>query len=499
MITETLVTGCFRLLFSAKPGPLDMSVYQDLLLFFNYSSKYFYKDDVAVAVLSKLDFIKTTCKQMLKGGTIVEVITAAAVSQKYKQHMDLITLSQESSMGESELVKWQNALQKWIAFCKINSTFQRFDKYREIVMDGNFDTIEDLIEEFSDMVKTASSDVADYELGTRSELVSSFNTRTDEYDSVLKEIGKKYSKTNVVPSGIPELDNEFLNGGFQPSRVHFIAGTSGIGKSLLLINFAIRGAMTNAVSSLFGFPESSFLDSSPERVFLYVTMENYVYETWLRLYCSLFKRTKNEMLQELYHQKITADSIKEQINEKMAPYNSSIQIEYFPANTISPATISSLIGKLNQHPDKASVKAVYIDYLDLMIPDERREFYRLDLGEITSRFKSIAANFEIPIITATQLNREAYRKGKGAEPGSEMISESMQKLFIADFSAMMYLDDKEEITSDEGTYVPRKVVLKVDKNRDGKTGKTHIYINYPESRFLTQQECVEEYSKLLEI
>jgi len=47
--------------------------------------------------------------------------------------------------------------------------------------------------------------------------------------------------------------------------------------------------------------------------------------------------------------------------------------------------------------------------------------------------------------------------------------------------------------------MPQKVVLKVDKNRDGKTGKTHIYMNYPQSRFLTQQEYNEEYQKLLEI
>ena len=109
-----------------------------------------------------------------------------------------------------------------------------------------------------------------------------------------------------------------------------------------------------------------------------------------------------------------------------------------------------------------------------------KEFYRLDLGEITSRFKSIAANFEIPIITATQLNREAYRKGKGNELGSEMISESMQKIFIADFSAMMYSDDKEEISSNDGTYVPRKVVLKVDKNRDSKLEKL-IFISIIQS------------------
>jgi len=499
MITETLVNACLQLLFSSKPSPLELSVYQDLLFFLDYSSKNFYDNDTGVAVLGKLNIIKTTCEHMMKGGTMVEMITSLAASQKYKQHMDLLNLYQKDSIDEPNLIKWQNSLQKWIAFCKMNSTFQRFNKYREILTDGNFDTIEELIEEFSDIVKTASTDVADYELGTRSDLVSSFNTRADEYDSVIKEIRKKYSKTNVVPSGVPELDSDFLNGGFQPSRVHLFAGTSGIGKSLLLINHAIRAAMSSANSQLFGLPESCILESFPERVFLYITMENYVYETWLRLYCALFHKTKEEMLREFNNQNITANVIKEQINEMFTPYNSSIQIEYFPAHKISPATISSLIGKLNQKPEQKLVKAVYIDYLDLMIPDERKEFYRLDLGEITSRFKSIAANFEIPIITATQLNREAYRKGKGVELGSEMISESMQKLFIADFSAMMYLDDKDEISSDDETYVPRKVVLKVDKNRDGKTGKTHIYINYPESRFLTQQECVDEYSKLLEI
>ena len=47
--------------------------------------------------------------------------------------------------------------------------------------------------------------------------------------------------------------------------------------------------------------------------------------------------------------------------------------------------------------------------------------------------------------------------------------------------------------------MPQKVVLKIDKNRDGKTGSTHIYMNYQQSRFLTQQEHVEEYQALLEI
>jgi hypothetical protein len=56
---------------------------------------------------------------------------------------------------------------------------------------------------------------------------------------------------------------------------------------------------------------------------------------------------------------------------------------------------------------------------------------------IMSRLKTISASFEIPIITATQLNREAYRKEKEKEFGIETVSESIQKVFIADFGAVI--------------------------------------------------------------
>jgi hypothetical protein len=78
----------------------------------------------------------------------------------------------------------------------------------------------------------------------------------------------------------------------------------------------------------------------------------------------------------------------------------------------------------------------------------------------------------VPIITATQLNREAYRKSGKQELGAEMISESMQKLFIADFSAVMVKDNiSGENNKVDDNRLPKKVTLKIDKNRDGKTGQ----------------------------
>ena len=277
MITETFVNACFKTLFAQSSQPKDMSTYRDILTFFDYSKKYFYEGDVPISVKIKIQLAKKTCEHMLNGGTMVEMVTSVAASEKYKQHLDLVNMFQEESFSETDMAQWQRTIQKMIAFCRLNSTFQRFDKYRDIVLNGNFDTIEDVIEEWSDMVKTASSAVADYELKTRSDLVSSFNTRADGVDSILNEIRKKYSTVNVVPSGIPELDTDFLNGGFQPSRIYFLSGTSGCGKSLVLLNSAKRAAMMIPTTPFgFQFGDCAF-DDSPERVFLYVTMENYVY------------------------------------------------------------------------------------------------------------------------------------------------------------------------------------------------------------------------------
>ena len=68
---------------------LDMSDYQDLLTFFDQSKKHFYAGDLAVDVLNKQQLIQKTCEHMLKGGTMVELITSVAISEKFKEHMGL--------------------------------------------------------------------------------------------------------------------------------------------------------------------------------------------------------------------------------------------------------------------------------------------------------------------------------------------------------------------------------------------------------------------------
>ena len=56
---------------------------------------------------------------------------------------------------------------------------------------------------------------------------------------------------------------------------------------------------------------------------------------------------------------------------------------------------------------------------------------------------------------------------------------------------------KEESNGDQMD--PVKVTLNIEKNRDGRMGKTQVYFDYPRSRVLTQEEYQKEQGGIMEI
>jgi replicative DNA helicase len=503
MLTESYLNSCFELIFAQKKLELDQSVYHDLLNFLNAAVPNPKDPDIPLSVRSKFELLKLICEKISSGDSMAEIHAALMLSEKHHKHRDFVEFNMSQKMEEQEKENRIDTIRKLLAFTQMSPKLKDIRKVAEKAIEGTFDTVEGLMTEWTDVVKSAYADVSEHELKSRSGLVSSINTREDNYDKIIDEIRNKYSKKNVMPSGITDLDTDFLGGGFQPSRLYMFPGTSGVGKSLLLLNMAIRGALCPYPElGPFFLPETPYLDLPPERVFLYITMENYPYETWIRLFSSLLDQTKEEVLQMIFGNSVAPVEIQKLIKGPMAKRHSSIQIEYFAPNNITPVTIAGLINKYNSNPEKRVVKAVYIDYLDLLKPDVSKDMWRLDLGEIASGLKSISARYEVPIITATQLNREAYKRNKKNElAGAEMIAESIQKLFIADFTAVMIRDNNDDASiGSAGTDdMPKKILLKVDKNRDGKTGQTHVYFDYPRSKLLTKDEFNEQYSKVLAV
>ena len=502
MISTSFLKVCKELIFAKKKKVLNATVYQNIGYYLNYAETFYKKTapgDVPILIRNEVDLIKMACRTLLNGGSLSDVLISIDHSEKYRQYADQIHYIGEVVLQEKDIDDRLRIVGRMVALMRMNSNLVQWEDHLSRIKSGATESIEETISLYSELVKSSFRDVMDCETKLNLGLVRSLNTVDDSFIDVIAEIKKKYSRQNVIPSGIPELDKDFLFGGFQPSRLYMFGGTSGVGKSILLLNCAERGALSSQIES---FDLDPFSESkSPKGVFLYITLENYVYESWMRLYCSLLIKTKAELLSDISGEdSAAAPRIKEIFQKMFLLHNSSIQIEYFPPNSISPINIAALIQKYNQNPNSRKVKAVYVDYLDLLKPDQSRDLYRLDLGEITSGLKTIATSFEIPIITATQLNREAYRQERGKEKGMETISESIQKLFIADFGGIIRKDDVDpgEDNQNQGPK-PVKVTLSVEKNRDGKVGKVQLYLDYQRSRFLTNEEYQKEFEKRMQI
>lgn len=497
MLSEKFMGICFELIFAKKPIELDVRVYQDIAFCMDFFEKEGYEGEIPLFVRGKYDLLKMVSREVAKGVSLAEILASISASQKYQHSLDYLETLDKTFLSESMVYGHLKALKQMVAWMKISSNHKNWKDYFEKVSMGCIETLEETTAEYIELVKSSFNEIMEFEIKWNMGPVSSLNTPYDDCGRIVNEVRKKYSSKNVIPSGIRELDREYLFGGFQPSRVYLFGGISGVGKSILLLNLAVRGAMSGVPKELF-YAHLPTVGPELERLFLYVTLENYVYETWMRLYCCLTKKTKAEVLPGLLNGSIRAEEVRQEMAKILSPYNCSIQVEYFPSNSISPMNIAALIKKYSQSSYRRAVKAVYLDYLDLLNPEDKHEFYRLDLGAITSHLKTIAASFEIPIITATQLNREAYKKEKNKKLGMETISESIQKIFIADFGAIIQrVKNASEKNHPKESSGPIRSILKVEKNRDGKTGQVDLYFDYPRSRILTAEEYHEELGSIL--
>ena len=87
--------------------------------------------------------------------------------------------------------------------------------------------------------------------------------------------------------------------------------------------------------------------------------------------------------------------------------------------------------------------------------------------------KQLARRYDMPVVAASSLNREAYRPGS-ADPGMSAFKESGSVEYSADLLLLLkYRTDADKERRDS----PRRLALTVLKNRFGKTGE-NIPLDY---------------------
>ena len=111
---------------------------------------------------------------------------------------------------------------------------------------------------------------------------------------------------------------------------------------------------------------------------------------------------------------------------------------------------------------------LFLDYLQLVAPGRAGMTEKQTADAAVAMLKQLARRYDMPVMAASSLNREAYRPGS-AEPGLSAFKESGSVEYSADLLLVLkYRTDADR----ENKTAPRHLALTILKNRFGATGES---------------------------
>ena len=302
-----------------------------------------------------------------------------------------------------------------------------------------------------------------------------FTLKDGEFESVVRDVYDDTTNPSMVLYTGVQGFNEMLGGGFTGGRVYTLLGLPGEGKSMTMLDMAYQIKQHN----------KGLKPKDPTKIpcVAVLTMENSVRETVQRLFAIV---TKGESMAN-YDIEQVIRMLKEEgelyISDD-SPIN--IIIKYVPAMSVD----TSYLYTLTEDLEDEGYEVIFMvqDYLKKIRSTERYDDIRIECGQIVDEMKAFATIKDIPVLTASQLNREAVksidenRKKNGADSvrliGRNNIGESM---LILDNSDAVFMIAPEY--AQDGKYLGIQRV----KNRMYASDRTIIYQPFePNSPALVQ-------------
>lgn len=457
MITESFINSCFSVLLCKNVKVRrDKTLFRDILKILEFFDNK--TVEVPVIIQSKIDCLTKICDLKSEDREDDNIVDSILASKKFEKISQFIF----DRLNENPTDKVLNDHIRQIRLRKkLGNLFTNVDDVEKLlnsIKSGSFESIDDIILDYESVVKQLYTRMMEENRMASIEATSSLDLFKDDYAHVTDKIVDSYDKKNTIPTGYSLFDNEILRGGFEASRIYIFGGGSGSGKSTLLNNL-INNAATQDKSMLMSPIDAAQKQDGQQdqkNVFVYITLENTIEESFLRTYQALFNKTDTQVLSDI----AKGINLKEKVVFELNKTNSTIIMKYFPAKSISSIDIRMVLDDVSSEYGRAAIKGVYVDYLDLLISDTKYDnMYRLELGDITLGLKSIAVDYNVPLITVTQLGRSVYRVESAHQLEVDQMSESIKKVEHADFIALIVKARNEE----------NIVFCKVAKNRIGKS------------------------------
>ena len=201
-----------------------------------------------------------------------------------------------------------------------------------------------------------------------------------------------------LKTGIQAI-NRSLNGGFENDRCYIYLGLPGEGKSSTLLNLTlqIKGHNKDIVTK----------DPTKRPTILFLTMENTLNETLERVFSIL---VSDDDISEFGGHKEIMQLLRQ--NGLGISNDSPIDIEfrYVPSNSVDTDYLYTIYDEMSANGQE--VVCLIQDYIKRIRPRDFKLMggdMRIALGAVVDEFKEFAVAKHIPVITASQLNRDAAK------------------------------------------------------------------------------------------
>lgn len=296
-----------------------------------------------------------------------------------------------------------------------------------------------IMEEYIQHVSYQNSKLRQIKSMTQNDVV--FSLEAGKMDNTFSDIYDTLTNPNrFLYSGMAGL-NEMINGGFENTRTYLFVGTSGVGKSMLLLNLAYQMKLFN----------KSYQPKDPTKIptILFLTQENSVEETVDRLQHIITGKDIKDLPKEEIINILKTEG--ELCITDDNPIN--LMIMYKPDRSIDTNELYNIIEDLED--DGYEVICLIQDHIKRLRSAEQCKDLRIELGCIVNELKTLANLKQIPVITDTHLNRDAVTKLEAGASSSKAdltkllgrsnVGESMLMIDNIDYAFIVNKDyDSEE-------------------------------------------------------
>lgn len=255
---------------------------------------------------------------------------------------------------------------------------------------------------------------------------------------------------------------DYVTNGLQPAEMLIVGGETSSGKSMFLNNLAVQMWM-----------QGNTISTDPSQ---YIGGCNVLYFSLEMPYKACFKRTLSRLadvpMYGLRDSKLTKAET-ESLNlasrfiKKYSERGPKFEIVDIPRG-VNTAQIEERFLEAKQKFDPRYPIVIVIDYLGLMEDDSADGDDWLKLGKIAGKVHEFGRLYNVPILTAVQLNRPT--KSKTTEPGENIGVHRIGRSSLI----MHHANIGIQIETRKDEWLRDTFLYHIIKNRDGELGKHEI-------------------------